>query len=454
VRRTPGRPHSGLTRSRRSTAWRRPGVWLLVAILAVGAGLRAEQAADPTTRPGADERAYARNAIALTRGRYASVHWPPAAPALFAVARTVGGDGARPSGAAPGMRAAYWAQAVVGTLTILAAYALAAIVAGGLAGLLAAAVVAVYPPFVVGAAHLLSEPLAGLFVTSALAVLAHAVGHRTPLRWLALAGLLFGCAVLTKANLLAPLLALAVCVAATLAVRSRRLGPGLAAGGAFAGAAASLIVPWSVAASVAKDELVVVAADSAAPFFVGTLLPADGRVFAAKRHLAPEVRAHVPRLRGAPVSRIHGSALFSAVAARRPDLPHNQALTAEAWANVRRYGREDPVAFAGLLLSKVPRLWWNYGEGRRQLGGIRLVLHRILILACALALAAGIVRTRHPALVAVAVVALALTALHMVAIAYPRYVRAVMPAVFAASAAAAVLVVRPRAPEPAGSAAP
>lgn len=66
---------------------------LLVLVTVAGAGLRIAAAADPSGYQSADEQAYAKLARSLAeRGSYSPaglndpVHWPPGAPALFAVA--------------------------------------------------------------------------------------------------------------------------------------------------------------------------------------------------------------------------------------------------------------------------------------------------------------------------------------------------------------------------------
>ena len=79
-------------------------------------------------------------------------------------------------------RAARRAQAVVGTLTVLAAFALAALLGGLWAGLAAAAAVAFYPPAIEASSLLVSEPLGALAITAALAAVVWAVQRGGALR--------------------------------------------------------------------------------------------------------------------------------------------------------------------------------------------------------------------------------------------------------------------------------
>ena len=154
-------------------------------------------------------------------GRYGkrSLHWPPGAPVAFAAAAKLSGRRrARPGPGHPGgllgpvagrhgLIPLVFALALAAagetrdrrprgehsgaaTTAPLAAAPRRAIVAG----LVAAAVVATYPPLIEATGDLLSEPLGALWLTAALLALAR--------RRFALAGLLLAAAVLTRANLL------------------------------------------------------------------------------------------------------------------------------------------------------------------------------------------------------------------------------------------------------------
>src|SRR5206468_4336286 len=117
---------------------------LLAVVLAAGAIQRLDAANDPVhATPSADQRAYVRVAHDLRAlgtfgdsGLAHPFHWAPGAPALFAAADAIAGT---PAGEPLDLRAARRAQAVVGTLTVLAVFALAALLAGRWAGVAAAA---------------------------------------------------------------------------------------------------------------------------------------------------------------------------------------------------------------------------------------------------------------------------------------------------------------------------
>src|SRR4051794_30980141 len=116
---------------------------LLAAIAIGGAALRFDQARRPANPHSADERAYLTLAQSLEdHGAYGGPgsamedpqHWPPGAPALFALAERI--DGGPPGSFNP--PSVYTAQAIVGSLAILAAFAAAALLAGAWAGVAAA----------------------------------------------------------------------------------------------------------------------------------------------------------------------------------------------------------------------------------------------------------------------------------------------------------------------------
>ena len=99
-------------------------------------------------------------------GQQDPMHWPPGTPALFALAHAIDPGAVTDDGA---VTAAFPWQAAVGTLTIVATFALVVLVAGPAAALLAALLVALYPPLVAASGDLLSEPLGSLLLTAALA---------------------------------------------------------------------------------------------------------------------------------------------------------------------------------------------------------------------------------------------------------------------------------------------
>jgi hypothetical protein len=150
--------------------------WISVVVVAVtvlGGALRARPALDPNPRQSRDENGYVSVAIGLVdSGRYGrqSLHWPPGAPVAFATAARI--DGRVVRGAQPDIPAAYWVQWLAGTALIPLVFALAAALAGAAtgacaaragaatapvaAGLIAAVIVATYPPLIAVTGDLLT----------------------------------------------------------------------------------------------------------------------------------------------------------------------------------------------------------------------------------------------------------------------------------------------------------
>src|SRR4051794_29273605 len=178
---------------------RRPARWVVIVVVALtllGGGLRAAQAASPDLQNrSSDEKGYARVAKTFEGGHFhgTSLHWPPGAPLMFAVA-----DRIHPT---PDLRLAYGAQAIVGTALIPVVFLLGLLAWGRIVGRAAAALIAIYPPYVVMGGQLLAEPLGTLFLAGGLAALL-AGWQRPDRRRFALAGVLLAGTVLTRTDLI------------------------------------------------------------------------------------------------------------------------------------------------------------------------------------------------------------------------------------------------------------
>lgn len=468
---------------------------LLLAVLALGGGLRAVEAAGPEVAyESPDERAYGKIAKLLSRegeygdGKGQPLHWPPAAPAMFAL-----GDRITPTPlGAPrsDIPAAYWLQALAGTVGLLAVFGIAALLAGPVAGLLAALAVAVYPPLVYSTGELMSEPLGACLL--ALATLAAMFGltrrgaaqsagvalgdagaatgarrarvrppapHRSgvlhrliraPAAPFALAGALYGLAILARADLvfLLPVLAVWVLVARW---RSPGRRGGLTAGAALLAAGLLVLAPWSVFASREAGSFVPVTTGGGSALFVGTYLPGGGTTVGLKYALADELRRRHPTLRGDKTYKIPASLALNYAAERHPGLPRDAALQREGRRNLVTYGLGQPVAFTRMVLSKVKRMWlFHYrGGGRHYISTPVRGYHIALVLLSGLGLLGGLVRRRDPRLALVALTLLYGTALHGIFVSQARYNLPLMPILVAAGVAGAVLALAPRPPSPA-----
>ena len=327
---------------------------VLAALTVVGGVLRFHAASDPSAYQSKDEQSYAMIARGLSvTGNYGNpgmtdpVHWPPGAPLMFALAYELKPQ--KRGGGVWDVPSAYPAQALVGTLTIPAAFLLAYLVAGWGAGLLAAAAVAFYPPLISASGDLLSEPLGALLVTSALAATVWAL--RRPASWLPpiAAGLLLGATILTRADLaLVPAIALVVvAVAAWRRASSRPLAAAVRAAGPMLVALLVILTPWTVFASSKAGHFVPLSSGGGSNLWVGTYLPGNGSMFGAKRALADEVRARNPDLAGKKWFQLRQADVIATVAARHPDLSTDAALQKEGMQNLSDYALGDPRLLRG-----------------------------------------------------------------------------------------------------------
>ena len=435
----------------------------MVAITAAGGTLRAQAAADPSEHLSADEQAYAKIALALSEGgvygqghQEKAVHWPPGAPLLFAVAHELG-----PQSRVAGrweVPAGYPVQVVVGTLAIPAVFVLASLLAGAVPGLLAAGLVAFYPPLIDASGDLLSEPLGALLVTAAMVAVVLAL--RRPAWWrLLAAGMLLGATVLTRTDLiLVPAIAAAVVGVAlwrreherpgadTAPARPRRAGLLAGARGlVLVGAGTILLVgPWSLYASLREGQFVPVSSGGASNFFVGTFLPGEGGLRGTKHALADETRARFPQLAGEKPFRLPMPKVLATVRERRPELGREDALRAAGMENLRRYALGQPLDFAAMMAAKVERLWLHYTVGgfRDEQAGTRVVHLAIVVLALIGALTAAVRRRGGAGLWLLGTVLLYVTVLNAVLVSEARHNLAVMPLVAVTGVAGVAVALR------------
>lgn len=440
---------------------RRTVVLALAAIVLLGGGLRLAQASSPGRYISSDERSYARIALNLAGGNGYEVpgsadpwHWAPGTPALFAAAHllapAIDGDGSPER-----LHSAFWAQALVGTALILVVFLLATGVAGPFAGLVAAGAVATYPPLIRATGDLVSEPLGAL--TLALAVLALLAAWRRPSTGrIALAGALFGVALLVRADLL--VLSPVVGCAWFVLARSRAgLRPALAQGAALALVPLLVAAPWSLYASLKAGRVVPVASSGPSTLFVGTYLPGDGRLSGVRRELQLYVRRHMSNLANVRTANLKGEYVLRAyIRERHPELipgPHRAipqdrlrwALAFEARRNLKTYAVHQPLAFAAMEAGKVGRMWGGYYRGSTRNPRPWLTAWHLLLLGLALAgCAAGLALAprRRAELLLLLTPVLVSTLVSAIFVAQARHNLRVLPLLAAAGAAGGVLAIR------------
>jgi hypothetical protein len=416
----------------------------LALVLVAGGAWRAHHAIDHGAFLSTDERAYAALGVAVGHGHYDPrgmddpLHWPPGTPLLFAVARQLTGTADTPLDPPE----AYAAQAIVGVLLILVVFALVRLLAGPWPAVVAAAGVALYPPLAVITGDMVSEPLGALTIALVMLALAWAWRAPSPARF-ALAGALSGAAILVRADLLVLPAVLAVVVALTL----RRAGarPALLAAAAYLLAAVLALAPWSFYASGRRSELTPITSSSWSGLFVGTYLPGNGRIFGLREALGDEARAHNPNIADRQNRNLRTEWILDAVAARHPDLGRSDALKRETLRNLRRYALGRPVAFTGMQLAKVKRMWIGYDRGTHHARrGWILAVHLLLSAAGLAGLLFGLWRTRHPALWAILATVLTVTAVNSFFVSEARHNVRMVPLLAAGGAAGLALALSGR----------
>lgn len=428
------------------------GVALALAVLLIAGGaLRADRAAHPTTSyQSADERSYGYLAIQIAQhGTYGDrgdqvrkpLHWPPGAPLLFAVAQRIAPQKA--SVKTNDIPAAYWAQAIVGTLLIAVVFGIGLLVAGPLAGLLAAAAVALYPPLILATGEQLSEPLGALVL--GLALLALAWGFQRPAWWrFGLAGAFFGATALVRADLL---LAGGFVAAVVLVARWRPAGFGRALGSGAAVLAGTILVmaPWVIHASHRAGHFVPVTEGSASALYVGTFLPGDGTTVGMKRVFGDATRRRSPTLHAVPDLQLPAKSVLDLVAARHPELSRNAALRRATRRNLSDYALGQPASFGRMMLDKAGRMWGRYARGGASHTSSWIRAWHIVLVAVTFAgLLAGLWRRRDPVLAAVLVLLAYSTALHTLVVSQARYNLPLMPVLVAGGVAGLVVALRGR----------
>ncbi|HEX4669902.1 MAG TPA: hypothetical protein VH275_08035 [Solirubrobacterales bacterium] len=424
----------------------RVGLAALVAVLLVGIGLRVGEAWDGRA-PVYDARAYAAIAANLDEGNGFTVgaaatqpsnNYSPGLPLLVAGVYEVTGGVHE--------HLARVILALLATLSVFFTYLLARRLhrsmhsahqgvlnaSSAVAGLIAAAVVAVYPALVEYQGMLMSEPLAATLLSASILAIFWATGvdhrgisSRYPLAtWLVPGGLLGATAMVRPEYLgVAFLLALPVFARGAREDWQRALAQ---AAILFAGVIV-VVAPWTMRNAIALDRFVPISTGGGQVLFAGTYLPSDGN---PERVGAEVVVRHPGIFDPADAQRLRLEQILARLAAHRyPDLETDRALSKmgreQFWDDVI----EEPLEYAGFLAAKVGRIWSHGPRDIMREPGWE-ALHWALLGFGLLGLAALAWRRRWEALV-LATVLLSITALSALLVASPRRVLVMLPLVAA-----------------------
>jgi len=429
----------------------------LIAVLLLGFGLRVGEAWDGRP-PVYDAAAYARIAAELERGN----------------GFTLGADATQPaSNYSPGLpllagglyaitggiheRTARLVLALIGTLSILFAYAIGRRLSGPLAGLIGAVAVAVYPALLEYQGMLMGEPLGASLLSGAVLamlwadqpvsarvlsrrvrVLAASPGRTPPPTtpparvWLA-PGLLLGALALVRPEYLAISFPIAVVIFAhngrdgwrTGLVQALILLVGLAV----------VLAPWTVRNAVALDRFVPISTGGGQVLFAGSYMPSGGD----PERVGEEVLARHPELRRQLPRDARLEQILAALARQRyPDLETDAALSKMGRERLWEDVSERPVGYLGFLANK---LWLIWGHGPRDvMHAPAWALLHWLLLALGLIGLAGLARRRRWEALLLATVLLAATAIGLLLVASPRRALVTVPLLAALAGAGVVRV--------------
>jgi 4-amino-4-deoxy-L-arabinose transferase-like glycosyltransferase len=359
--------------------------------------------------------------FALTGVRVPTAEFPPVFPGLLAAADLAGFD------SVTGQKLV---MTLVGTVTIVLVGLLGRRVAGPVAGLVAAGVAAVHPPFFQPDGALMGETVYGAVVVLAMVLAYAALDRPSPARWLAL-GAAVGVAALTRVEALGLLVVLVVPLAVVVGRRERALRRGVVLGGVALVACVAVLLPWTVRNAARFDRLVPVSNNS------GTLL----------------LGANCPAVYDGDQTGLWRLDCVLAVDAAGLD-------EGDAFARYRsaglRFAREHAGRVPAVAAVRVLRTWglwdptgqvaWESLEGRHR--GWATVGHRMHLAVLALAVGGAVVLHRRRATWwPLASVAVLVTVMAAVGYGNQRFRMAAEPALAVAAAVAVVALVSRLTPE-------
>lgn len=405
----------------------------LLAIFALGLGLRLDYAVDSPTAPVDDARAYARIARALHAGEgftqgegpgyrhlQPASNYAPGLPLLTAGIYEVRG--------AEDERLARIVLALLGSLAIPFAFFLGKRLGGPAAGLVAAVPTAIFPALLEYGGMLMTEPLGSALLAATLLVwLRAAESRRLPAS--AGAGALLGAVVMLRPEYL---LLLAVLPGLALWMHRDEVRPGartLAAPALMLGCACLVLLPWTVRNFVTFDRVVPVSTGGGQLLYEGAYLPAGPdpeRITPVFLDEHPWIRRQLGPRPG-PIYR--GQAVTALAERRHPGEDPDPALQR---MGIEAYGEAltgKPLELGGFLAGKV---WLAWTDSAREVMAKPFwrAFQLALLLAAALGLVVGLARRNRQALL-IAAVFLSITLLQAIFIASPRRTLMLLPEISA-----------------------
>jgi 4-amino-4-deoxy-L-arabinose transferase-like glycosyltransferase len=300
--------------------------------------------------------------------------------------------------------------------------------AGPVAGLIGAAVIAIYPALLDYQGLLLTEPLAAFLLSAALVVFFCAADRLSPWRWLG-SGALLGSLALVRPEYLAVAVLLPLAWLAREGLRGQLRHSAALAGFSLLGTAL-ILAPWTIRNEISLHRTVPISTGGGKALFIGTYLKADGDGPKLRELLLSERPALRARLsRGGPVddpNRFVLERVLNHVAAERyPGLETDAALGRIGRENLVDDITEEPVAFAGMLVDKAYESWTDSARAMMEREPWRALQLGMILLAL-LGLAVLAVRRRFEAAI-LGLVLVYMTAVGALLIASPRRELVVLP---------------------------
>ena len=302
-------------------------------------------------------------------------------------------------------------------------------------GLLAALLAAIYPAFIDNSEQILSEPIAAFTLSAA--VLGLPVGGRPrALVWAWLVpGAMLGATALARPEYLMFALFLGADRPRSHDTRGATCAPGVLAAALFVAAFGLVLAPWTLRNYVVLDRFVPVTTGGGKALFVATYLPGDGRQLRVKRELIRRFEGK-REVTDREVADTQMKDLLDKVARKYPDLERDAALAKIGRENFRKYVREDPVGYAGMVVTKMWNVW-RRGSGPTMRAGGWIAFHYVVLGLAVVGLAVLAWRRRWEALVLGTLIG-GITVLGGLLLAVPRRNVPLMPLVLTLAAAGAV----------------
>jgi hypothetical protein len=401
----------------------------VIALFALGLGLRLDFAIQAPQHPVDDADAYARIARALYKGEgftqgdgpgyrhlQSASNYSPGLPLLVGGLYEVRGGADE--------TAARIVLALLSSLAVPFAFLLGNRLGGPTAGLIAAAPTAIYPALLEYSGMLMAEPLGSALLAGTILAFLWACGDSRRWPW-ACTGLLIGALVMLRPEYIV-LIALLPAIALLRLRGPKGFEPGSLARPALMAACACLVVlPWTIRNFVVFDRLVPISTGGGQVLYEGSYIPAGPD----PERIGPVLLARYPWIRRelgpqpGPIYR--GQAVALLAARRHPGEDPDKALQGMAVDAYLDAATEKPLTLAGFLAGKA---WLAWTDPARSV--MRLPLWRgmqlLLLVAAAIGLAVGLARRSFEAVVFAALIVL-VTVIQAIFIASPRRTLLLLP---------------------------